>query len=121
MNKLYAAVLKDHIGKVNFHHFSFDIWNDVWDVGHCIVLFLLSIGLFLSGRSGFRGIVKFKEYASVLESCSLFSIFFGFMYGEFFGLKFTPLWLSLTEHIAYFLILSIWAGVLHLVLGLIPF
>lgn len=89
------------------------------DVGHGIVLFLLSMGLFLSGRSGFRGIVKFKDYASIIASCSLFSVFFGFMYGEFFGLKFTPLWLSPTEHIAYFLILSIWAGVLHLVLGLI--
>jgi V/A-type H+-transporting ATPase subunit I len=81
------------------------------DVGHGIALFLLSTGLLLS--------VKFKEYAPILLSCSIFSIFFGFLYGEFFGLKITPLWLSPSEHIAYFLILSIWAGVLHLVVGFV--
>ncbi|MCE8423863.1 MAG: hypothetical protein J5U16_08045, partial [Candidatus Methanoperedens sp.] len=35
------------------------------------------------------------------------------------GIKFPPLWLSPDENIAYFLILSLWTGVLHLVLGLI--
>ncbi|MFZ3058647.1 MAG: V-type ATPase 116kDa subunit family protein [Candidatus Methanoperedens sp.] len=87
------------------------------DVGHGIGLFLLSTGLLLSGKS--FNVVKFKEYALILLSCSIFSIFFGFLYGEFFGLKITPLWLNPSEHIAYFLILSVWTGVLHLVFGLI--
>lgn len=88
------------------------------DVGHGIALFLLSTALLLSGKS-FKRIIKFKEYAPILLSCSIFSIFFGFIYGEFFGMKIKPLWLSPSEHIAYFLILSLWVGVLHLVLGLI--
>ncbi len=88
------------------------------DVGHGIVLFLLSTGLLLS-RKSFKRIIKFKEYAPILLGCSIFSIIFGFIYGEFFGLKFQPLWLSPSEHIAYFLLLSVWIGVLHLVLGLI--
>ncbi len=89
------------------------------DVGHGIVLLFLSIILLLAGRWGFKRAGQLKEYAPILIFCSFFSIFFGFLYGEFFGLKFTPLWLSPSEHIAYFLILSLWAGVLHLVLGLI--
>lgn len=88
------------------------------DVGHGIVLFLLSMGIFLSGKR-FKRTVKIKEYAPILMSCSFFSIFFGFMYGEFFGLRFQPLWLSPSENITYFLILSLWVGVLHLSLGFV--
>lgn len=88
------------------------------DVGHGIVLLILSMGIFLSGKR-FKSAVKFKEYAPILMSCSISSISFGFMYGEFFGLKTTPLWLSPSENIAYFLILSVWVGVLHLVMGFI--
>jgi len=88
------------------------------DVGHGIVLLLLSIGLFLSDKAGFKKLITFKEYAPILISCSLFSIIFGFLYGEYFGIKFSPIWLSPSENIAYFLILSIWAGVVHMILGL---
>ncbi len=88
------------------------------DIGHGIALFFLSTALLLSGKR-FKRIIKFKEYAPILLSCSIFSIFFGFIYGEFFGLKIRPMWLSPSENIAYFLILSVWIGVLHLVFGLI--
>jgi V/A-type H+-transporting ATPase subunit I len=88
------------------------------DVGHGIALFLLSTGLLLCGKS-FKRVARLKEYTPILLSCSIFSIGFGFLYGEFFGLKIKPLWLSPSEHIAYFLTLSIWAGVLHLVVGFV--
>jgi V/A-type H+-transporting ATPase subunit I len=88
------------------------------DVGHGIALFLLSFGLLLSGKM-FKSVAGFKEYAPILLSCSIFSIFFGFLYGEVFGLKITPLWLDPSKNIEYFLILSVWTGVLHLVFGLI--
>ncbi len=86
------------------------------DVCHGIILLLLSIVLFFSAKERFK---RFKEYVPILISCSIFSVFFGFMYGEFFGLKIHPLWLSPSENIAYFLILSLWAGVLHFGLGFI--
>ncbi len=89
------------------------------DVGHGIVLFLLSMGIFLSGKERFKKMAKFKEFSPILILCSIFSVFFGFLYGEFFGLKFHPLWLSPSEHITYFLVLSVWVGVLHLVIGFI--
>lgn len=89
------------------------------DIGHGIVLFLLSMGIFLSGKERFKRLAKFKELSPILILCSVFSIIFGFLYGEFFGLRFSPLWLSPSEHITYFLVLSVWAGVLHLVLGFI--
>lgn len=89
------------------------------DVGSGIVLFLVSTGIFLSGKERFKRLAKFKELSPILILCSIFSIIFGFLYGEFFGLRFAPLWLSPSEHITYFLVLSVWAGVLHLVLGLI--
>ncbi|MDD5474046.1 MAG: V-type ATPase 116kDa subunit family protein [Candidatus Methanoperedens sp.] len=89
------------------------------DVGHGVVLFLLSMGIFLSGKERFKKMVKFKDFSPILILCSIFSVFFGFLYGDFFGLKFQPFWLSPTEHITYFLELSVWVGVLHLVIGFI--
>lgn len=89
------------------------------DVGHGLVLFFLSATIFFSGERRFRKIRKFKEFSPILMVCSLFSMFFGFLYGEFFGVKFTPLWLNPAEHITYFLILSLWVGVAHLIVGFI--
>lgn len=89
------------------------------DVGHGIVLLLVSMGIFLSGKKRFKRFIKFKELSPILIMCSVFSVIFGLLYGEFFGLKFEPLWLSPSENISYFLVLSVWAGVLHMVLGFI--
>ncbi|MCE8424912.1 MAG: hypothetical protein J5U17_03950 [Candidatus Methanoperedens sp.] len=88
------------------------------DVAHGILLFLLSIALFKSEKKVRKGLTL-RDFSPILMMCAIFSMFFGFMYGEFSGIKFPPLWLSPDENIAYFLILSLWTGVLHLVLGLI--
>ncbi len=88
------------------------------DTGHGIMLFLLSTGLFLLGNR-YKHITRFKEFSPILMISAVFSIFFGFMYGEFFGLNFSPIWLNPSRNVIYFLIISVWAGVLHLVLGLI--
>ena len=89
------------------------------DIGHGIVLFIVSMGIFLSGKERFKSLAKFKELSPILVLCSVFSIIFGFLYGEFFGLRFPPIWLSPSENITYFIVLSVWAGVLHMVLGFI--
>lgn len=87
------------------------------DVAHGLILFCLSFALFKSKIKVRRGLTL-KDFTPILMMCAIFSVFFGFMYGDFFGLKFTPLWMNPSENIAFFLILSLWAGVLHLVLGL---
>lgn len=89
------------------------------DVGHGIVLFLLSVGIFISGEKRFKKFAGFKDFSPILMGCALFSVIFGLLYGEFFGFKFQPLWLSPSENITYFLILSVWVGVLHLIVGFI--
>lgn len=89
------------------------------DVGHGIILLLLSMGIFLSGEKRFKSFTGFKDFSPILMGCGVFSIIFGFLYGEFLGFKFQPMWLSPSENITYFLVLSLWAGVLHLILGFV--
>ncbi|MCX9014707.1 MAG: hypothetical protein OIN89_07930 [Candidatus Methanoperedens sp.] len=89
------------------------------DVGHGIIIFLLSMGIFLSGEKRFKKFTGFKDFSPILMGCGVFSVIFGFLYGEFLGFKFHPLWLSPSENISYFLVLSVWIGVLHLIVGFV--
>jgi len=117
--KMYGLPSYYEIDPTSILFFTFPLIFGIMygDVAHGIILFLLSIALFKSKKKVRRGLVL-QDFSPILMMCAIFSIIFGFMYGDFLGMKFPPLWMEPSMNIAYFLVLSLWIGVIHLVLGL---
>jgi V/A-type H+-transporting ATPase subunit I len=94
------------------------------DVGYGGVLLLLGIFLYIK----FRGNRPFEDVALVTVILSAYSIFFGFLFGEFFGVRqwFPPLLPALarghldkSEVVMNYLLVSIAFGVIQVVYGLL--
>lgn len=86
------------------------------DVGHGIVLFLLSTLILFSGKR-LKMLESLKEFTPILTTCALYSVFFGFIYGEFLGMRFNPIWMNPADNIVFFLMFSVYIGVAHMALG----
>jgi V/A-type H+-transporting ATPase subunit I len=90
------------------------------DTGYGLILSAISILL----RKMFRSRQLIRDAAAILLVCSVYSIIFGFIFGEFlgelgrdlFGLR--PLWVSRTEAVIPMLFFSLSVGVFHVLLGL---
>lgn len=91
------------------------------DAGHGLIL----LGAAIVARKVFRKREIIRNAATVLLICSIYSILFGVLYGEFlgnlghtlFGLQ--PLWMSRTTSVMPMLYFSISVGIVHVSLGLI--
>lgn len=89
------------------------------DVGYGIVL--AALGLVLRARS--RPGTTLRSIAEIAGPCALFSVIFGFLFGEFFGdlgrhwfgMRF---WFNREEAIVPFLGLAVALGLVHVLLGL---
>jgi V/A-type H+-transporting ATPase subunit I len=86
-------------------------------------------GLFLLGVSiivmkAFRGREVIRNAAVVLLICSVYSVSFGLLYGEFFGelghmfLGLQPIWMSRFTAVIPMLYFAVSVGIFHVVLGL---
>lgn len=87
------------------------------DIGHGIVLLALSLLIYIIDKFWRR--TELSDFGPILVFCAFYSIVFGLLYGEAFGMEIKPLWLRPSENIAYFLVLSAWIGVAHHVIGFI--
>jgi len=59
------------------------------DIGHGLLLIVSILGLYAKKNVDLGGIGNYIiEGAPLLLVCSVFSIFCGFLYGEFFGLQY---------------------------------
>jgi V/A-type H+-transporting ATPase subunit I len=91
------------------------------DIGHGVLLLLLTI--YLKRRYAAKEMIR--DLAQILLYCSIWSIVFGFLYGEFFGslarsIGLRPLWMPREGHyIVALFIFSLALGVVHVVLGLL--
>ena len=92
----------------------------IGDVGYGLIMFLLAIILLRKPKAGLLG-----DVLKVLRYGALWSIFFGILFGEYFGtlgeeLGLHPLWFSRSESssITSLIILSIAVGTIHILLGL---
>jgi V/A-type H+-transporting ATPase subunit I len=91
------------------------------DVAYGLVL---SVTAIVVGRV-FRGRKLIRDAATVLLVCSIYSILFGLLYGEFlgelghaqFGLR--PLWMSRSAAVIPMLYFAVSVGVAHIMLGLL--
>jgi V/A-type H+-transporting ATPase subunit I len=101
------------------------------DVGHGVVLLFTSLVLyFLKGKFSLErtSILNYLfEGLPLIILCSLSSILFGFLYGEFFGSEewfndltgLHPLWFSPIQHPNTLLRYSLYVGIIHFSFGLI--
>ncbi len=87
------------------------------DIGHGILLLLIGIILLFSTDRLYPYLKKYKSYEIALIMCASSSIFFGIMYGEFFGFKLAPLWFSPPDNIIYFFYIAVWIAVIHMITG----
>jgi V/A-type H+-transporting ATPase subunit I len=92
----------------------------IGDVGYGLIMFLLAIILLRKPRAGLLG-----DVLKALQFGALWSIFFGILFGEYFGtlgeaLGLYPLWFSRTESssITSLIFMSITVGTIHILLGL---
>lgn len=91
------------------------------DTGHGLVLLLFALGLLWRCKKG----SILRDGAQILLVSSLYAIFFGFCYGEFFGsfgrdlFGFSHLVIERETAILPMLIFALSVGVMHIVLGLI--
>jgi V/A-type H+-transporting ATPase subunit I len=93
----------------------------VGDVGYGVLMFILAL---LMIKKNLKGI--FGDFFKALKWGALWSIFFGILYGEYFGgigesLGIKPLWFSRTDSANFtkLLIMALAVGVGHVVLGLV--
>ncbi len=86
---------------------------------------LILLGLTIVAVKVFKGREIIRNAAKVLLICSIYSIFFGLLYGEFlgdlghtlFGLQ--PLWMSRATSVMPMLYFAISVGIFHVSLGLV--
>ncbi len=84
------------------------------DVGQGAVL----LGL---GHLIFRRFLRYTDYGIILMECGISSIFFGLLYGSFFGIEglLPVIWFSPLKNINYFMKISLMLGLGFISLGLI--
>ncbi|HIH44405.1 MAG TPA: hypothetical protein HA257_04815 [Candidatus Methanoperedenaceae archaeon] len=87
------------------------------DIGHGIVLLALSMLVYFIEKFWRR--TQLSDLGPILVFCAFYSIVFGLLYGEAFGMEIEPQWRRPSDNIAYFLVLSVWIGVAHHVIGFI--
>jgi len=86
------------------------------DLGHGLILLIIgtTLGLLLK-RNG-----ELRNFAWILAACGVGAIFAGLLFGELFGKRiFPPLWFSPFEDVTKFLILSIFVGIIQILIGFI--
>lgn len=82
------------------------------DVGQGLVIFL---GGWLLGKK----FPAFKEPSILIRAIASSSIFFGFMYGEYFGFKLMPhIWIEPMESTDFFLPFTVILGIIFMTIGL---
>lgn len=86
------------------------------DLGYGILM--LAVGLFMLKKMDLEG--ETKKIIKLLIYCSIPTIFFGILYGSFFGgiIKFKPIWLNPVDNPMDVLKVSIAFGIVHLYVGL---
>lgn len=90
------------------------------DAGYGLILLVSAV----IAREIFRDRPLFRDAASILTICSVYTIIFGFFFGEFlgelghelFGLR--PLWISRSRAVIPMLYFSVSVGIFHVLLGL---
>jgi V/A-type H+-transporting ATPase subunit I len=90
------------------------------DIGYGVILGVISLILRLRSRSG----TKLRSVSEIGLACALFTIVFGFLYGELFGdlghrIGLHPIIFNREEAFFPFLGLAVALGVVHVVLGLL--
>ncbi|MBU0599472.1 hypothetical protein KJ997_01650 [bacterium] len=91
------------------------------DIGYGLLLLFISRYI-LSLAKGGR--IIFKDISKIVFTCALSSIIFGFVFGEFLGdlgerWGLYPLWCKREEAIKPLIMLAIFIGMVHIVLGLV--
>jgi V/A-type H+/Na+-transporting ATPase subunit I len=93
----------------------------VGDVGYGLALVLLAIVI----RLGLRRSPVARDVSRIALAVSVYTIAFGFFYGEAFGnlgadlLGMRPLWFDRHEAVLAFLVLAVALGAVHLIVGLL--
>jgi V/A-type H+/Na+-transporting ATPase subunit I len=82
------------------------------DMGHGGVLVLL--GLFFYFK-----VPSIRDFAALMTAAGLSSVFFGFMFGSFFGIEMKPIWYKPIDNIPFTMILAIGFGISVLLLGML--
>jgi len=88
------------------------------DVGYGLTLLFLSTAIYLKTNRAERLV---RDLNQVLIFAGTASVFFGFLFGEFFGglVELEPMWRSPLENILILIYLSIFLGAVHITVSLI--
>jgi vacuolar-type H+-ATPase subunit I/STV1 len=89
------------------------------DVGYGLILFVLSVLFLFKSNKLFNTINR--DIAIIGITCSILTIFFGFLFGAFFGnlIKINPLLFDSFLNAEKFLVISLLIGLFHINLGII--
>lgn len=89
------------------------------DLGHGILLLLLSsLWMFAARRSDKNMFRQYQALSVIVLISSLYSIMFGLLYGEFFGMEFPALWHNPVKDMLDFVKMVMVVAVAHTSLGL---
>jgi V/A-type H+-transporting ATPase subunit I len=117
ITKLYGLPNYDEVDPTPFIAITFPILFGLMfgDLGHGLVLLIggLVVGMLIKGNQGI------KNVCWIMAACGIGAMVAGLLFGEFFGIQFTPLWFSPFENVFSFLLFSLFVGITQIISGIV--
>jgi V/A-type H+-transporting ATPase subunit I len=119
ITRLYGLPTYMEVDPTPFIAISFPILFGLMfgDLGHGLVLLLggLIVGMLIKGNQ------SIKNVCWIMAACGAAACIAGVLFGEFFGIQFTPLWFSPFEgeNVFNFLIFSLVVGIVQIITGIL--
>jgi V/A-type H+-transporting ATPase subunit I len=117
ITKLYGLPNYNEVDPTPLLAFTFPVLFGLMfgDLGHGLVLLIggLIVGSLIKGNQGM------KNVCYIMAACGISSCVTGVLFGEFFGIKFTPLWFSPFENVFSFLLFALFVGIAQISAGVV--